>query len=426
MIARITWCVCAFALAGLAVACGGEITAKGEGAGGTPRRDSPPEESVCSSPCVAPQVCSAAGVCIDPGTCAHDADCADPSTTCDTRINQCVLDSQCGTQELLASAVSSDVFLSLDRSCSMLGPVGGWRTKTANAGTKYDVAVAALSALLSKNDGRMNFGLGLFPDTSGDSCTQEAAAVPIAKGTELAIDQLLQNSLSTADTLFPDGPCVTNIDTAMQQAAEELGRADGARGRYVVLITDGVQSWNCAVAGGDAGTTKIIENLRQQGIYTFVVGFGSAVDPRQLNVFADAGGKANSDPSVRYYQAEDQASLEAALGKISEQAFGCVFKLQQVPAEMSRIYVYFDRREIHDDATGNDGWRYDAATQTLEFFGQACADLEGGRVADLDIVYGCPKPVDDPGCPGDQIACSQGECPAEHACVSGCCMPIVD
>jgi hypothetical protein len=417
---RCTWRTAALALAGLAAACGGDITPAGAGGDGPtgPRADVGFKS--CALPCTAPQVCSKAGVCIDPGTCAHDGDCADPTQACDTSKGQCVLAAQCGTQELQVSAVSSDLLVVLDRSCSM--------KKTIGEKTKFEIAVAALATLLAGSGGKIHFGLSLFPDITGDKCTQDEVQVPIASGTEGKIQKLLTAALAPADQLYPDGPCVTNIDTAMQQAAEELARADKSRGRYALLITDGKQA-GCDLAGGDAGTTKIITQLRQQGIQTFVVGFGAEVDPAQLNVFADAGGKPNADPALRFYKAEDQASLEAALAKIGGQAFGCVLKLQQVPADLSKVYVYFDDREIPEDATRKDGWVYDPAQQTLQFFGAACAALEGGKVADLDIVYGCNKPVDAPGCPGDQVACGgtgAGQCPAEHACVSGCCMPIVD
>lgn len=42
------------------------------------------------------------------------------------------------------------------------------------------------------------------------------------------------------------------------------------------------------------------------------------------------------------------------------------------------------------DAT--DGWTYDPATNTITFHGAAGASIQGGAIADVDIVYGCNMP----------------------------------
>jgi hypothetical protein len=124
------------------------------------------------------------------------------------------------------------------------------------------------------------------------------------------------------DPNFPNGPCVTNIDTAMEQATTEPALDDPERESYVLLLTDGKQA-GCNQAGGDAGTLQIITDLRMnRNVPTFVVGFGDQVDPAQLNEFADAGGVPTNDmscdPPCRFYMAEDGASLQTALDDIAK------------------------------------------------------------------------------------------------------------
>jgi hypothetical protein len=190
--------------------------------------------------------------------------------------------------------------------------------------TKWEIAVAAIDKLTSDYLGEIRFGLTLFPDTANPDCQQDVPAIPVAPDNETAVQTLLGSALMQSDPNFPNAPCVTNIDTAIEQAAAEPAFDDTERESYALLITDGKQ-YGCNAAGGDAGTTQIITDLFQtRSVATFVVGFGAGVDPAQLNVFADAGGVPTSDPSCmpdacRFYKAEDGQSLDAALAAIAKQ-----------------------------------------------------------------------------------------------------------
>ena len=213
---------------------------------------------------------------------------------------------------------------------------------------------------------------------------------------EPAIQTLLTNSLANADPYFPDGPCVTNIDTAMQQATTEPAFTDPDRDSYALLITDGKQSSGCTAAGADAGTTMIIKTLHDtQMVPTFVLGFGGEVDPAQMNIFADAGGVPSSGAS-KYYDASDQASLDMALTTIANKTLGCTFVLQEVPPNPDEIYVFFNNVDsVARDGMHMKGWDYDPVTNQVTFYGQECADLKAGNVTDVDIVFGCNEPTPD-------------------------------
>jgi hypothetical protein len=380
----------------------------------------------CKPPCVAPKVCSA-GVCVDPGKCASDKDCA-PPLVCDPAKRECVAPKDCGNQQLQAGVVPPNVLLVLDRSCSMTDKVAQL--------TKWQIAVAALDKLLAGYADAIRFGLILFPDITGKPCTQDQIPFPVGAGNAPKIQALLKAALAKTDPYYPDGPCVTNIDTAMQQAATDPGLADPARSSFIVLLTDGKQA-GCNDGGGDAGTTKTIQDLLAKKVPTFVIGFGAAVDPAQLDIFAAAGGRPSGDPSHKFYKAEDQTSLDAALAGIAGKAFGCVLKLTQLPPDAGKLFVFFDGKSVARDPSHKQGWDYDAASNQITFYGTACSDLTDGKVKKLDIIYGCKGGGDggpsiqlDGGsasCPPDIVKCTtQADCPQKTKCLAGCCAKIIE
>src|SRR4051812_32458988 len=87
--------------------------------------------------------------------------------------------------------------------------------------SNWEICVPSLKHLLNVNAGVIRYGLGLFPDVTGEKCAQDNATFPVAANNEAAISSLLTASLQIGNANYPDGPCVTNIDTAVQQAASE-------------------------------------------------------------------------------------------------------------------------------------------------------------------------------------------------------------
>ena len=336
--------------------------------------------------CTGGDACAKSGKCLPPGTCSDDQDCAD-GEVCDTATGSCAPGGSCGANVFKIEAVAPNMFISLDRSCSMTGTGGGGKTK-------WQIAVEAINKMLTDFNGKVRWGLGLFPDTVGASCTQGAAQFPVADANEAKIQSLLNASLKKADPFYPDGPCVTNIDTAMKQASQEPSFADTTRKSYVLLITDGAQAV-CPNNQGDPLTIQIITQLAANGINTFVIGFGSGVKAASLNKFADAGGVPNNDPnnpSLHYYQADDAASLQAALGKIAGSIVGCTFTLNDVPPDPSKLYVFFDKVSLPRDPTHASGWDYDPATNQISFYGADCDKLKKNQVGKVDVVFGCNQP----------------------------------
>jgi hypothetical protein len=356
--------------------------------------------------------------------CTSDADCAAP-LFCDQATKKCSLKGQCGAMSVQATTTPPNLLIVLDRSCSMKAKAG-W-----GGPRKWDTAVAAIDKLLAAQKGKMQFGITFFPDRSGSSCTQESFPVPTAPQNEAKIQGLLKSALTVGDTHYPNGPCITNIDTAMLQAAKDPALADPARRSFVLLLTDGKQ-FGCVSGGGDTGTTKTIQDLKKKNVSTFVVGFGSGIDSYALNVFAKAGGKPSAGTATQYYKAEDQTTLDKALSTIAKSALGCQYTLKDVPATMKQLLVFLDSQPVQQDKTHKDGWDYDPTTRQVTLYGKACQDLQQGTAQRIDILLGCqapPPPTPDagPACKPGVTPCTQkSDCPDKHACMAGCCAKIVD
>ena len=127
------------------------------------------------------------------------------------------------------------------------------------------------------------------------------------------------------------------------------------------------------------------------GIPTFVVGFGAEVDTNALEALALAGGVPNPDPVSSYYQADDQAGLQMALGAIVGRVLGCDFALGEQPPNETELYAFLDDEQVERDDP--DGWLYDSVTNQVRFLGASCTALQTGTVTDIDVVFGCPQPV---------------------------------
>jgi hypothetical protein len=329
--------------------------------------------------------CSETDACIADGSCALNADC-DAGMICADATSTCEPGSDCGATELELAAIPPNLLLTLDRSCSMKDKI--------NNVPKWTSAVNAINTLTTDYDDQIRWGLGLFPDKVTPDCGQEATfTIEVGDDNETAIQTLLTDALVTTNMFYPSGPCVTNIDTAMQQAAAQAALDDTTRQSFVMLITDGKQS-SCAVAGGDDGTEGIIDTLYQdRGVITFVVGFGGLVDVEQMNTFADLGGSPLAGVN-HFYSADNQVELEAALETIAGLVVSCEFVVSGAPGNLNEVFAFFDDEEqVPRDPTHTEGWDIDPATDTLTFYGSYCQRLKDRSVEDVDVVFGCPGPV---------------------------------
>lgn len=289
----------------------------------------------------------------------------------------------CGSQHVDLSYVPPNLMFVLDRSCSMRNDLAGTMT------SKWQAAVDAITHVIGTYDPQIRWGATLFPDTTGQSCSQDAIPVPLGAGNGSTISSMLSASLDPANALYPAGPCVTNIDTGLEQAATDPGLTDPARKSYLMLVTDGAQS-SCNAGGGNTGSLAAVQDLYQHGVATFVVGFGSQVNATFLNQVADAGGVALTG-TTRYYQADTASDLDQAFQTIGNLVVSCTYKVDPPPPDLSQTYVIFDHATLVPQDASN-GWTYDPATQLLTLHGSACTALETHSVGAIDLVFGCPSP----------------------------------
>ena len=296
-------------------------------------------------------------------------------------------DASCGGQDLALQFHPANFLVVLDRSCSMKQVLTGSQT------TKWTAAVAALHDALATYPDDLRWGMTLFPDTTGDSCAQDAIPFALADHQAGAIDALLQAALATTNALYPaKGPCVTNIDTGVEQAASDPSLAMTDRKSYLMLVTDGGQS-GCSLGGGAAGAVSAVGDLASnRGVTTFVVGFGSSVNATELDNLAVAGG-APQTGAHKYFEADDAASLDATIAAIAGQAVSCQITVNPAPPDASQLYVWFDHTtSIPRDPSDMQGWDYDPATQTVTLYGSYCDQLKAHTVSAINIIFGCPTP----------------------------------
>jgi hypothetical protein len=336
-----------------------------------------PATMTCAAdlPCTSHADCGAGAHCAATGTCAQS-----------TTGSPCMIDDGCYPGERCiggfcgcegdeygADRVPPNVLIVLDRSDSMNEDIGG--------GTKWEIALAAVTTLLASHGADIRFGLMLYPGTNqscsaGMRCRDGLIEIAPADGTSAMIDAFLGGA----------GTCMFGTPTAeaLEQVVPYPGLEDTTRANYVLLITDGQSTCEdpIPVAATLAAETPPVR--------TFVVGFGSGVDPTELDGLAMAGGTARAGGPPFYFQADDAASLASALDTIAGSVLSCTYSLSSVPEDVSMLYVYTDRTEVERDTAHTTGWDYDPSTNTITFYGATCDALLAGTVSNVVVTYGCP------------------------------------
>jgi hypothetical protein len=194
---------------------------------------------------------------------------------------------------------------------------------------------------------------------------------------------------------YPNGPCVTNIDTAEERAGMDPGLADNTRSNFILLVTDGMEA-NCGAAGAGNALTAAHDLFTDAGVPTFAIGFGGSADPQFLSNMAIEGGTPIQDASFPnlFYNAANQIQLNAALDAIAKKTLGCVLVLGSTPPDPSKLYVFDDGdASVPRDPGHTNGWDYTAATNTVTFYGPVCDGLKSGSITDIQVIYGCPTGI---------------------------------
>jgi len=209
------------------------------------------------------------------------------------------------------SCTSARVMVILDKSSSM-------QTGKVGAQTKWQVAVDGLGQVLSAYEQKAEFGLITFPKAGQCSPGQVDVAPALTNRTQI---------LGALTTPPPEGGNYTPMAQTLELAAQDPALTSTAGARHVILITDG---WQYCVPYDPATRfdgVPAVETLTQQGVTTWVVGFGAEVDPIALNRMAVAANTARPgcDPNSTdaaaanncYFQVDNAAQLVTALNAIA-------------------------------------------------------------------------------------------------------------
>jgi hypothetical protein len=246
-----------------------------------------------------------------------------------------------------------DVLVVLDRSASM---GAGWTSVTT-----------VLGDLMSRTEGRINWGLQYFSNDGACGAVGPPQILP-APNNAAAIVASMAASRQGGDT---------PLRFAVQAATTYLGTLDDGNAKYIVLATDGAANC-CTNAGGvpcppapaEAASESSPDDVANAvaavagtygggaGIPVFVLGVeGASAATSALNSLAIAGGESQSpDVLGRWYYATDApAAFESTVMTIPGMVRPCTFTLPSVPPDPLYIAVLFDNSKlIPRDATN--GW----------------------------------------------------------------------
>lgn len=212
-----------------------------------------------------------------------------------------------------------NMYIVLDKSGSMAESA-----KWTNAKAAIEAFTAGTVTVGSRQVPRqstMRFGLMLYP--SDNRC---------GAGThQVSCDFYRSAEINAALARYSPGGA-TPTGEALEAAKSLPDLNDSGRPKYVILITDGAPTckpdfpYDHATSGTRSYAVGAVQALRSdepaRDVKTFVIGFGSGVDPATLDEMAVAGGTARTDSARRYYEANDSASLTAAFDAIATVAAG--------------------------------------------------------------------------------------------------------
>ena len=287
-----------------------------------------------------------------------------------------------------------DMLLTVDISGSMCSPLID--TFPPSMITKLSIMKEALDALVASKDGRINFGMMLFP--SDNACGAGTIRNPIMPRNATAIQGTLAG---LRDDFF--GCALANAGATPTHLSLDAARAYYGTipvnpvGRYVLLATDGLP--NCGPALPDGSTEETvdetvtaIEMLSAAGISTYVLGFGTDVSGGggALNRMATAGGTGTP------FSARSATELDTALDMIAAEIIppSCTVELDGPSRDPDLFQVSFDGGAlIPRNSARTSGWDYDATTNTITFYGADCTRVQSGAVASIDVDFGCPGPL---------------------------------
>ena len=322
-------------------------------------------------------------------------------------------DVPCTMQAATLKPVVPNMMLVLDKSGSMLTK---W-DHDANPGTPTVTRWASLyqtvDLVLTKFNDKVNFGANLFPNKSAQMVYTDKAClvnanveIPVKPKNKLAI----LNGIPAAENMTIAGG--TPATAGMNAAIKHLKTFPADVPRAILLVTDGAANCTSGLQPPplfekyDDGVHMVVsEAFTADGIPTYVVGINTlnmtnpnvqdgnpdGINPfLKLNDLAIKGGKPKNDANEKFYNADNQIELAAALDAIIADALSCVIPLDSEPGKPELTKVEINGADVPHvmNCANENGWVYtnpDGPYNAIELCGTACGGLKQFGKADVDF-----------------------------------------
>ena len=188
-----------------------------------------------------------------------------------------------------------DVLMLLDRSGSMLDDM------------KWEQATTAIQEVFSPQFETLRFGLLPFPSEGSCLVSEDALAFDIGQTAGIDLPQIFPELLPVDIALTPLAGAITTGQSILDQVRQPNRRS------YLILLTDGIET--CVPENiENSAPVEAVRTAANDGVNTYIIGFGSRVRRSVLRSMAMAGG------TERERLVEDQSQLEDTLNEIIESA----------------------------------------------------------------------------------------------------------
>lgn len=322
------------------------------------------------------------------------------------------MDMPCDEIKVTLKPIVPSMQLVLDKSGSMLTLWDHDANPNTATVTRWFSLYAVVDKLLTNFNAKFNFGMNLFPSKSANG-NYNSGACPVNANVEVPVSPLNKDAilavLPAQNNMTIKGG--TPAAAGMTAAVNHLKTLDPMSPRLIALITDGAA--NCAANAippplfemYDQTVHTVVDNaFKVDKIPTYVIGIATAnmvspvvmdgnpdgINPyTKLNELAVLGGKPKNNPNEKFYNANNQIELDAALDAIITDAQSCVIPLDVEPGfpEFTKVKIGGVLIPKIMNCGNQNGWKYvDPAPPyaAIELCGTACASLKQTGAADVE------------------------------------------